>query len=119
MDSYSVADVDILLRYNLLDIHHHENFLSTPVDDIVTSCVLFSISQTPLTSSNKFVAFNSITPIPDFTIAFVSQKDTKNSLKKSNSIIEDSYIYSAYEKSEIMRFRNDILQNLQGDTQPK
>ena len=34
-------------------IHHHENFLNTTVNNIVTSPVLFSILQTLTTSSNK------------------------------------------------------------------
>ena len=37
--------------------YYHKKFLSTPANNIVTSCVPFSISQSSLTSSNKFVTF--------------------------------------------------------------
>ena len=104
------------IDYNLLHIHHHDKFLNTPVNDIATSHVLFSTAQTPTTSLNKSATFNPITPIPDFTIGFASpEKDTDNSLKKLNTINTDSCIDSAFEKPEIVRFKNEILKSLQGD----
>ena len=70
-------------NYNLLHIQH----LNNPVNDIATSSVPFSTSQTPVTSSNKSATFNPITPIPNFTIAFATpEKDTDNSFKKFNTI---------------------------------
>ena len=116
MDSYSVTNDTKEIDYKLLHIHHHGKVFNTPVSDIVTSTVPFSISQTLTTSSNKSATFNLIAPIPDFAIAFASpERDTDNSFKKSNTIKADSYIDSAYEKSQIVRFKNEILQNLQGD----
>ena len=46
---------------------------------------------------------------------FHAEKDTDNSLKKSNTINADSYTDSIYQKSQIVRFKNEILQSLQGD----
>ena len=67
-------------------------------------------------SLNKSATFNPITTIPDFTIGFASpKKDTDNSLKKFNTISTDSYVNSAFEKPQIVRFKNEILQSLQGD----
>ena len=101
---------------DLFNINDHENLLNTPVNGILTSPVSFSISQTLATSSNKSATFNPITPIPDLTIAFVSpEKYTDNSLKKSKTINADSYIDSAYDKSQIIRFKDEISQSLQGD----
>ena len=86
--------------------------MHSPVNDIATSTASFSPSQTPKTLSNKAEIFNPITPIPDFTITFASpENDTDNSLKKSNTINADSYTDSAYEKNEIVRFKNEILQS--------
>ena len=116
MDCYSVTNDTKQIDYNVLHIHHHENFLNTPANDIVTSLVPFWISRTPKTSSNKSATFNPTTPIPDFTIVFASPgKDIDKLLKKSNAINGDSYIDSAYEKSQITRFRNEILQSFQRD----
>ena len=90
--------------------------MNSPVNDIVTSTIPFSTSQIPTTSSNKFATFNPITPILDFTITCASpEKDTDNSLKNSNTINADSFIASAYEKSQIVTFKNKILESLQGD----
>ena len=72
--------------------------------------MLFSTSQTPKKSLNKSATFNPITPISEFTTGFASpEKDTNNSLKKFNTITTDSYIDSAFEKPQIVRFKNNIL----------
>ena len=90
--------------------------MNTPVNDIATFLVPFSASQTPTTFSNKYETFNPITSFSDFTIAFASpEKDTDNYLKKSNTVNANSYIDLAYEKSQIVRFINGVLQRLQGD----
>ena len=111
MDCYSVTNDTKEIDYNLLHIHHHEIFLNTLVNDIVTSLTPFWISQTPKISSNKSATFNPATPISDFTIVFASPgKDIDKFLKKSNAINADSYIDSGYEKCQIIRFKNEILQ---------
>ena len=46
---------------------------------------------------------------------FQAEKDTDNFLKKSNTINADSYTDSIYEKRQIVRFQNEILQSLQED----
>ena len=72
--------------------------------------MLFSTSQTPKKSLNRSATFNPITPISEFTTGFASpEKDTNNSLKKFNTITTDSYIDSAFEKPQIVRFKNNIL----------
>ena len=87
--------------------------MDASVNDIVASTVSFSTSQTLTTSSKKSATFNLVTPTSVFaTVRASLDKDTDHSLKKINTINADSYIDSAYEKSQIVRFNNDILQNL-------
>ena len=87
--------------------------MDASLNDIVASTVSFSTSQTLTTSSNKSTTFNLVTPTSFFaTVCASLDKDTDHSLKKINTINADSYIDSAYEKSQIVRFNNDILQNL-------
>ena len=74
------------------------------------------MSQTPTKISNQFATLNAITAIPNFTTGSASsEKDTDNSLITSNSVNADLYIDSAYEKNQIVRFKNKILQSSQGD----
>lgn len=118
MDSYSAADDTKEIDYNLLHIHHHENFLNAPVNSIVTSPVPFSISQTRTTSSIKSANFNPnpITPFPDSQLLLHLQRRILIILlKKSSTINADLYIDIGYKKSQIMRFNNKILLGLQGD----
>lgn len=116
MDSYSAADDTKEIDYNLLHIHHHENFLNAPVNSIVTSPVPFSISQTRTTSSIKSANFNPITPFPDSQLLLHLQRRILIILlKKSSTINADLYIDLGYKKSQIMRFNNKILLGLQGD----
>ena len=97
-------------RYITLFYIFIHQLLNTPVNDIATSTVPFSTSKIPTTSSNKSGTFNPITPILDFIITFASpKKDTDNFLKKSSNINADSYIDSAYEKSQILRFKSEFL----------
>ena len=102
MDSYSVTNNTKEIDYKLLHIHYHDKVFNTPVNDIVTSTVPFSISQTLTTSSNKSATFNLITPIPDFAIAFASpERDTDNSLKKSNTIKADRILIQLMRKVKL------------------
>ena len=74
------------------------------------------MSQTPTKISNQSATLNAITAIPNFTTGSASsEKDTDNSLITSNSVNADLYIDSAYEKNQIVRFKNKILQSSQGD----
>ena len=101
------------VRYNLLHAHQHDKFLNTLVNDKVTSPAPFSIVQTRTISWNKSGTFSPRKTIPDSATAFASpERDNYNYLKMSNTINADSYIDLVYEKYQIVKFKNEILQSL-------
>lgn len=56
----------------ILSIFQQDKFSITHSNGIVASLVPFWNSQTSVPSSNKYITFHRITPIPDYAIAFVS-----------------------------------------------
>lgn len=82
----------------ILSIFQQDKFSITHSNGIVASLVPFWNSQTSVPSSNKYITFHRITPIPDYRIAFVSpEKEKDNTLEKISSSKVDAYIDSAYD----------------------
>lgn len=82
----------------ILSIFQQDKFSITHSNGIVASLVPFWNSQTSVPSSNKYITFHRITPIPDYAIAFVSpEKEKDNTLEKISSSKVDAYIDSAYD----------------------